>query len=117
MDGRAAEKGRAFGVRFSPIPNLLLRCSTAALQRHGRLTMQKRWGWIVAAGLVAVGLQTLHADTYSFNLIPPTGNVGGPAGSAVGWGYSLSNESTSDWLVTSDLQAGSFLHGSPNSIF
>jgi hypothetical protein len=80
--------------------------------------MRKRWGWMVAAGLAFLAnLPSLQADTYSFSLIPPSGNVAGPAGSTVGWGYSLDNESVSDWLVTSDLQAGTFLEGAPNSLF
>jgi hypothetical protein len=82
------------------------------------MAMQKRWGWIVAAGSAfLINLPHLTADTYSFNLIPPSGNISGPPGSTVGWGYSLDNESGTDWLVTSDLQAGSFLDGSPNPLF
>jgi hypothetical protein len=80
--------------------------------------MRKRFGWIVAASLVFLAnLPAIAADTYSFGLIPSSGDVAGPAGSTVGWGYSLDNESTSDWLVTSDLQAGTFLEGTPSSLF
>ena len=80
--------------------------------------MRKRRGWIMAVGLVLLAnLPALRADTYSFSLVPPSGNIAGPPGATVGWGYSLDNESTSDWLVTSDLQAGTFLDGSPSSLF
>src|ERR1700733_7443723 len=62
-------------------------------------------------------LPVLKADSYTFSLIPSTGDVSGPAGSTVGWGYFLENDSTSDWLVTTDLQAGTFLDGTPISVF
>jgi hypothetical protein len=80
--------------------------------------MRKRWSRLVAASMVLLAnLPRLQADTYSFSLIPPSGDVAGPPGSTVGWGYSLDNESASDWLVTSDLEAGTFLDGSPNVLF
>jgi hypothetical protein len=69
--------------------------------------MQKRWGRILAAGLLLANLDALRADTYSFSLAPPSGNVAGPPGATVGSDYSLNNESA-DWLVTSDLEAGTF---------
>jgi hypothetical protein len=71
----------------------------------------------MAAGVVLLAYLPLRADTYSFSLVPASGNIGGSPGSAVGWGYSLENNSSSDWLVTSNLQAGTFLDGSPNPLF
>ena len=62
------------------------------------------------------------ADTYSFTALPA--DVTGPAGSTVGWGYTISNASTAFWLVPTTLNftplaasAGVFQHGSPNSLF
>jgi hypothetical protein len=55
------------------------------------------------------------ADTYSFTALPA--DVAGPAGSTVGWGYSISNESTTSWLVLTALSAGAFEQGSPESLF
>lgn len=71
----------------------------------------------MAAGVILLANLPLRADTYSFSLVPASGNIGGPPGSTVGWGYSLDNNSSSDWLVTSNLQAGTFLDGSPNPLF
>jgi hypothetical protein len=79
--------------------------------------MRKGWGCIAVGLVLLANLPALRADTYSFSLVPPSGNIAGPPGATVVWGYSLDNESASDWLVTSDLQAGTFLDGSPNSVF
>src|SRR5579875_1070535 len=63
-------------------------------------------------------LPALAADTYTFN-VPPAENVSGPNGlfTLTGWGYTIQNESSSDWLVTTGLNAGTFLHASPQQIF
>ena len=55
------------------------------------------------------------ADTYSFTALP--NDVAGPAGSTVGWGYTVSNESTTSWLVLTALDAAVFDQGSPDSLF
>ena len=34
-----------------------------------------------------------------------------------GWGYSLQNQSSSDWLVTTGLTAGTFLYATPKLLF
>jgi hypothetical protein len=54
-------------------------------------------------------------DVYSFTADPA--DVAGPAGSTVGWGYTISNESATAWLVLTSLNAGTFDHGSPDSLF
>jgi hypothetical protein len=80
--------------------------------------MRRTWGWMMAASLASLAsMPILQANTYNFTLLPTSGNVAGPPGSTVGWGYTLNNESAHDWLVTSDLEAGAFLNGSPNSLF
>ena len=43
-------------------------------------------------------------------------SVSGPAGSTVGWGYKIVNN-TSDWVETLNLTADVFTNGTPNSIF
>jgi len=58
-----------------------------------------------------------RADIFDFNLIPASGGVSGPAGSTVGWGYSITNESTTDWLLTTNLNSDSFANGTANSLF
>lgn len=57
------------------------------------------------------------ADTWTFGLLPPSGAVSGAPGSTVGWGYTITNQSGTNWLVLSGLNAGSFQNGTPTSIF
>lgn len=59
----------------------------------------------------------MAADVYTFGLLPSDGSVQGAPGSTVGWGYTLQNQSSSLWLVPTDLNSGSFLNGTPSSLF
>ena len=63
-------------------------------------------------------LPTLAADTYTFD-VSPAENVSGPGGlfTLTGWGYTLQNGSSSDWLVTTGLNAGTFQYATPQPIF
>ena len=74
----------------------------------------------VAIALVAVFLWVgcpVWADSITFGLLPSDGNVSGPAGSLVGWGYSITNESATDWFFATDLNSDSFSNGTPNMLF
>jgi hypothetical protein len=51
----------------------------------------------------------------SFGTLPASGNVSGSPGSTVGWGYTLTNN-TSNWLEAVNLSAGSFTIGSPVAV-
>ncbi len=57
------------------------------------------------------------SDSFSFSTIPASGNVAGSAGSTIGWGYSITNDSSADWLVTTNLTANPFLNGTPALLF
>jgi hypothetical protein len=62
-------------------------------------------------------LPMMAADIYTFS-VSPAENVSGPAGlTLTGWGYTIHNESTSNWLVTTNLSAGTFLHATPDLLF
>jgi hypothetical protein len=61
-------------------------------------------------------IPAMAADVYTFNVMDPV-TVSSPAGITTGWGYSLHNESSSLWLVTTDLAAGTFQHATPDQIF
>lgn len=50
----------------------------------------------------------VSADDFSFSTIPASGDISGPPGSTIGWGFSITNNSQ-DWLETTALNAGSFL--------
>jgi len=63
---------------------------------------------------VLVATHAVRADdTVTFTVLPP--DVSGPAGTTVGWGYSITNNSTTDYLDISGVDAGVFLDGTPDS--
>lgn len=54
-------------------------------------------------------------DDVTLTLLPAA-DLSGPAGSTVGWGYTITNN-TSNWLETLSVDAGSFTNGTPNLVF
>src|SRR4051812_20629330 len=59
-----------------------------------------------------------RADTFTFGILPSSGNIAGQVGTTIGWGYVITNPSSSgDWLVTDTLNADLFANGTPNSLF
>ena len=50
-------------------------------------------------------------------LIPAGGGVSGSPGATVGWGYTLANDSATDWFVPSSLNSGAFLYATPALLF
>lgn len=81
----------------------------------------KRQSWtpILALTLLALASSLATADslTYTFDVIPPSGSISGGPGATIGWGFSITNNSTLEDLVTTDLSAGVFLYGTPISLF
>jgi hypothetical protein len=67
----------------------------------------------IAALLLSV-IPATAADIYDFGVLPAGGAITGGPGSTIGWGYSIQNESTSLWLVTTGLDMSVFQHGTPN---
>jgi len=57
------------------------------------------------------------AEVYTFSLLPESGSVTGTPGQTVGWGYTIENQSTTHWLVTSGLSSDSFTFGTPELMF
>lgn len=69
--------------------------------------------------VIAVCLTAIPAmadEVYTLT-VPDAVTVASPAGLVTGWGYSLHNDSSSLWLVTTDLAAGTFQHATPDLIF
>jgi len=66
--------------------------------------------------LCLAAIPAMADDMYTFAL-PDAITVSSPAGIETGWGYSLHNESSSLWLVTTDLTAATFQHATPDLIF
>jgi protein-disulfide isomerase len=81
--------------------------STAA--RQFVLSMPFLFAAIIPSGL--------FADTYTFSLVPASGDISGAPGATIGWGYSITNDSTSDWLLATNLNADSFSYGTPILLF
>ncbi len=67
--------------------------------------------------LLLAAVPGMAADIYDFTLLPQNGAIQGVPGSTIGWGYTINNESTSLWLVTTDLSAGTFQHATPDLLF
>jgi hypothetical protein len=95
------------------------------INRSGGKKMISAGRWIRAAmpltaiaTVAIIGMGPLcRADMLEFDLIPLSGNVSGAAGSTVGWGYSITNESATDWLLTTNMVSDSFLYGTPTLLF
>lgn len=49
--------------------------------------------------------------------IPADGNIAGPAGTTIGWGYQIGNEDAALWLVLAGVSADPFQHASPLALF
>jgi len=70
--------------------------------------------WICFA---AASAATLSADSITFSLLPGDGNLSGAPSSLIGWGYSITNNSTADWFLATGLNSDSFSNGTPTSLF
>jgi len=79
--------------------------------------MNKRHYWRFVVLAVVVSCAPVWADSITFSLLPSGGNVSGPAGSLVGWGYSITNNSSTDWFLATNLNSDSFANGIPTLIF
>jgi hypothetical protein len=78
----------------------------------------KQVGMIFVAVSVLGTIPDARANSFTFDLLPPSGSVFGEPGSTVGWGYSLENASATEWLLLSSVGSDPFLHGVPDgSIF
>jgi hypothetical protein len=68
-----------------------------------------------AIGILLLSSVTASADsmTYAFSTDPPSGNIMGTDDSTIGWGYSIINNSLTDWLVTTNLASDPFADGIP----
>jgi hypothetical protein len=81
-------------------------------------TMDALLNRLLAYFVLAIGLIAGSADAGAFTLqlTPANGQVGGPAGGVVGWGYSITNDSSS-YLVPTAVNADLFSYGSPLVLF
>src|SRR6516165_2324325 len=70
---------------------------------------------LLAGFAMLVGSTSAFADTYTFAADPLSGNIQGLPGSTIGWGYSITNNSATDWLVTANLAANVFTNATPDA--
>lgn len=69
---------------------------------------------IVLIGFLSLmATNAAHADGISFSLLPGSGDISGTAGSTIGWGYTVTDTSTTgETLSLTGINAGTFLYGS-----
>jgi hypothetical protein len=91
----------------------LIMCGTMPASRGSRHPLSPRLRLLVCLLLLAPGVAV--SDDYDFTVIPA--DVAGTPGSTVGWNYSITNNSATDWLVLTTLNAGTFDHGTPTTLF
>jgi hypothetical protein len=49
--------------------------------------------------------------------MPASGDIAGEAGTTIGWGYSITNPSATDWLMLSDLGSDVFFNATVETLF
>lgn len=76
--------------------------------------IKKSFGIIIVC--VSVMASVAHAALVDFSVFPNNGDVSGEPGTTVGWGYSITNNS-SNYLVTTSINADLFQYGMPLAIF
>lgn len=77
--------------------------------------MKTRWMALLLTTVVLVSVPVL-ADDIALTLLPLSGDIAGPAGSTIGWGYTLTNN-TALWIQPTAVSSDAFLNGTPNLIF
>jgi hypothetical protein len=70
----------------------------------------------VALAMLAMSPQA-RADSWTFSLVPGNGAIYGSPSSTIGWGYTITNQSTTNWLMLTGLSADLFQNGTPGSLF
>ena len=68
------------------------------------------------AAILLSAIPAMAADIYTFT-VPDSVTVASPAGSVTGWGYTIQNGSSTNWLVTTGLTAGTFQYATPDLLF
>src|ERR1700729_3031128 len=69
----------------------------------------------IATLSLALSGATAFADSYFFSVDPAGGSIVGASGSVIGWGYSITNNSSTDWLEALAVNAGIFQHATLDS--
>lgn len=70
---------------------------------------------LVIMAILMVSPSVYAIPDWDFDLLPTSGDVSGPPGSTVGWGYRITNPDPLNWLSIWGLSADLFLNGIPDS--
>jgi hypothetical protein len=79
----------------------------------GRMRWKVVFGFVILLCFSSFSV-TSFADSFTFSSIP---SAPAAAGSTTGWGYSITNNSPTNWLFTTALSADPFTDGMPLSLF
>ena len=71
--------------------------------------------WMLAVVAVLMFAPAARADPWTFSLDPSTGAILGAPGETIGWGYSVTNQSETNWLLLSALSADPFFNATPDA--
>ncbi len=77
--------------------------------------MRRQLYWVSLTLGVLLAAQAARADSLTFTVLPT--DVSGPAGTTVGWGFSITNNSATNYLDISGIDSGLFLatDGTPDA--
>lgn len=70
---------------------------------------------LLLALFLTLGRPASATPFWTFSLIPSNGQIAGPAGASLGWGYAITNPDPVNWLLLSALAPGIFQHGTPDA--
>lgn len=76
-----------------------------------------RTSLLLVAAAFLLWTASASADSFTFSALPGPGVSHTTPGSTIGWGYSITNNSATDWLVVYGLTAGNFPGATPNPYF
>jgi hypothetical protein len=80
------------------------------------MRMNRIWFPLLIAVVFLAVAGNARADSISFTLLPP--DISGPAGTTIGWGFSITNNSTTDYVDITEIDSDVFSAGIPDaSIF
>jgi hypothetical protein len=75
----------------------------------------RRYVTFLLGALLLLLAPAVRADSWTFATLPANGNISGPPGSTIGWGYTITNQSTANWLVLTGISADVFQNATPDS--
>lgn len=72
------------------------------------MMVRVRCRWLLALVMCLAGAPAAHAASFTFTLLPANGEIDGVPGSTIGWGYTLTNDSLTDWLMLTNVDSDPF---------